>query len=149
MLSKEALEKIYSYAIQEYPNECCGIVTGDGMGITIVHKCRNIQNELHKEDPIRHSRDARTAYHIDPKEMLNIFKNAEKNGLKVIAFYHSHPDHAAYFSQEDVDMAMFGDEPSYPDAEYIVVSLFNGKVGETASFKWDEAKKCFQKRLIV
>jgi len=130
MLNKEALEKIYSHAIQEYPDECCGIVTGDGMGITIVHKCTNIQNELHEKDPERYVRDARTAYHIDPKEMLNIFKDAEKKGLKVIAFYHSHPDHAAYFSQEDVDLAMFGDEPSYPDAEYIVVSLSNGKADE-------------------
>ncbi|HLA47852.1 MAG: hypothetical protein A2W77_09435 [Nitrospinae bacterium RIFCSPLOWO2_12_39_16] len=149
MLNKEALEKIYSHAIQEYPDECCGIVTGDGMGITIVHKCTNIQNELHEKDPERYVRDARTAYHIDPKEMLNIFKDAEKKGLKVIAFYHSHPDHAAYFSQEDVDLAMFGDEPSYPDAEYIVVSLSNGKADEAASFKWDEAKKCFHKRLII
>ena len=61
MLNKEALEKIYSHAIQEYPDECCGIVTGDGMGITIVHKCTNIQNELHEKDPERYVRDARTA----------------------------------------------------------------------------------------
>ena len=149
MLNKDALEKIYNHSLQGYPNECCGIVTGDEMGITIVHKCRNIQDELHKKDPERYSRDARTAYHIDPKEMLNIFKDAEKKGLNVIAFYHSHPDHAAYFSQEDVDLAMFGDEPSYPDAEYIVISVFNGRVNEVTSFKWDESKKCFQKRIII
>ena len=149
MLNKDALEKIYNHSLQEYPNECCGIVTGDGMRITIVHKCINIQNELHKKEPERYPRDARTAYHIDPKEMLKIFKDAEKKGLKVIAFYHSHPDHAAYFSQEDVDMAMFGDEPSYPDAEYIVISVFNGRVNEVTSFKWDESKKCFQKRIII
>ncbi len=149
MLDANSLKIIYEHALQEYPNECCGIITGDGKGLAIVHKCRNIQDELHEKDPERHKRDARTAYYIEPKEMLAIFNEAGKNGLKVIAFYHSHPEHAAYFSQEDWDMAMFGDEPSYPDAEYIVVSVLNGRINETASFKWDEAKKEFQKRVVV
>jgi len=140
---------IYEHAVEEYPDECCGVVTGDGKGVSVVHKCRNIQNELHNKDPDRYKRDAKTAYHIDPKEILNIFNDTEKNGLKVIAFYHSHPHHAAYFSQEDRDMAMFGDEPSYPDAEYIVVSLSGSIINEAASFKWDDSKKDFQKRLIV
>lgn len=149
MLDKNSLKMIYEHAVEEYPDECCGVVTGDGKGVSVVHKCRNIQNELHNKDPDRYKRDARTAYHTDPKEILNIFNDAEKNGLKVIAFYHSHPNHAAYFSQEDRDMAMFGDEPSYPNAEYIVVSLSGSIINEAASFKWDNSKKDFQKRLIV
>ncbi|OGV98006.1 MAG: hypothetical protein A3I04_04140 [Nitrospinae bacterium RIFCSPLOWO2_02_FULL_39_110] len=149
MLDKNSLKMIYEHAVEEYPDECCGVVTGDGKGVSVVHKCRNIQNELHNKDPDRYKRDAKTAYHIDPKEILNIFNDTEKNGLKVIAFYHSHPHHAAYFSQEDRDMAMFGDEPSYPDAEYIVVSLSGSIINEAASFKWDDSKKDFQKRLIV
>jgi hypothetical protein len=44
---------------------------------------------------------------------------------------------------------MFGDEPSYPDAEYIVVSLFNESVNEVASFKWDDSQRDFLRRLIV
>jgi hypothetical protein len=43
---------------------------------------------------------------------------------------------------------MFGDEPSYPDAEYIVVSVFHGRIGEAASFKWDDSQRDFQKRMI-
>src|SRR3989304_2725852 len=136
MLNKDALEKIYSHSLQEYPNECCGIVTGDEMGITIVHKCRNIQDELHKKDPERYSRDARTAYHIDPKEMLNIFKDAEKKGLKVIAFYHSHPDHAAYFSQEDVDLAMGGIFPFLIIGIILLNSCLHENGNEVTSFKW-------------
>src|SRR3989338_10534030 len=110
MLDKNSLKMIYEHAVEEYPDECCGVVTGDGKGVSVVHKCRNIQNELHNKDPDRYKRDAKTAYHIDPKEILNIFNDTEKNGLKVIAFYHSHPHHAAYFSQEDRDMAMFRSE---------------------------------------
>ncbi|MBI5188433.1 MAG: M67 family metallopeptidase [Nitrospirae bacterium] len=149
MLDNNSLKIIYKHALQEYPNECCGIITGDGKGLAVVHKCKNIQNELHEKDPARHKRDARTAYYIEPKEMLAIFNEAEKKGLKIIAFYHSHPEHGAYFSQEDWDMAMFGDEPSYPDAEYIVVSVFQGRIDEAASFKWDENKREFQKRVVV
>lgn len=149
MLDKNSLKMIYEHAVEEYPDECCGVVTGDGKGFSVVHRCRNIQNELHNKDPDRYKRDARTAYYIDPKEILSIFNDAEKSGLKVIAFYHSHPNNAAYFSQEDRDMAMFGDEPSYPDAEYIIISLSGSIISETASFKWDDSKKDFQKRLIV
>ncbi|MBI4379086.1 MAG: M67 family metallopeptidase [Nitrospinae bacterium] len=149
MIDTSTIKIIYDHAIQDYPNECCGIVSGDGKGFAIVHKCKNIQNELHGKDPVRYTRDARTAYYIDPRELIDIFHDAEKKGLKIIAFYHSHPNHAAYFSQEDRDLAMFGDEPSYPDAEYIVVSLFNESVNEVASFKWDDSQRDFLKRLIV
>ena len=106
MLDNNSLKKIYSHAMQEYPNECCGIVTGDGMGITIVHKCINIQNELHKKEPERYPRDARTAYHIDPKEMLNIFKDAEKKGLKVFAKSTLHTFHKKMWIWQCLEMSL-------------------------------------------
>ena len=60
--------------------------------------CRNIQDELHARIPQRHPRDARTAYFIDPKDLLAIgrLRGARATGSPTI--YHSHVDAGAYFS---------------------------------------------------
>ena len=46
------LEAIYQQAKAEYPAECCGILTmAAGGGVSTVHRCKNIQDELHAKDP--------------------------------------------------------------------------------------------------
>ncbi len=147
VLNDEDLAHIHKHAVKDYPYECCGIVIGPSrsqIGTNKVYECTNIQNRLHKEDPQRYPRDARTAYNIDPEEQKRIFRLAEKKCWKIKAFYHSHPDHPAYFSEEDERMAMWGDEPIYPEAVYIVVSVIKGERKETISFKWDEDEKEFK-----
>ena len=65
-LEKEQLDEIHRHALEEYPNECCGIVVGDPghNDDNVVHRCENIQNKLHEKDPENFTRDARTAYNI-------------------------------------------------------------------------------------
>ena len=57
-------------------------------------------------------------------------------------FYHSHPVTGAYFSGEDRARAMFGDEPSYPEVTYVVVSDARSR-GEARAFRWNEATHDF------
>ena len=73
-LAKEQLDEIYRHAVEEYPFECCGIVIGKvgHCDQDILFQCTNIQNKLHEKDPEIFVRDACTAYHIDPKELINI-----------------------------------------------------------------------------
>ena len=141
------LEQICGHAVEEYPFECCGIIIGKSgtTGEDVLHRCRNIQNALHEKDPGTFSRDARTAYYIDPKELMSIFKQAEKGGLVIKLFYHSHPEHDAYFSEEDHRMALFDGEPLYPHASYLVVSVYNREVKEQAFFSWDPESRAFSK----
>jgi proteasome lid subunit RPN8/RPN11 len=79
-ITKETIEQMYQHALQEYSEECCGIVTGDEHGQT-VHFCENIQNRLHAEDPERYPRDARTAYVIDREEAEKIIASVKEQGL--------------------------------------------------------------------
>jgi proteasome lid subunit RPN8/RPN11 len=68
---------------------------------------------------------------------------AGKLGYRLKAFYHSHPNHDAYFSAEDRDAATpFGD-PTYPDALQIVVSVYERVVRTIKSFAWSEEKNNF------
>ena len=147
LISKENLGEIRKHALDEYPYECCGIVIGfEKSNDNIVFRCTNIQNKLHEMDPKTYPRDARTAYNIDPKEMVKIFNQMRSEGMILKTFYHSHPDHDAYFSDEDKNMALFDGEPTYPDANYLVVSVYDKEVRDEAWFEWDSKTKLFEKQ---
>jgi proteasome lid subunit RPN8/RPN11 len=136
-LNKDAVEEIYNHALSEYPDECCGIVTGNCTNQT-VHLCENIQNELHAQDPVRYPRDARTAYVIEREEADRIISSAIKQGAEIIAFYHSHCEHEAYFSEEDFAAQTVFGEPEFHNALHVVVSVMNRKIHDITCFKWDK-----------
>jgi proteasome lid subunit RPN8/RPN11 len=146
-LSKDKLDKVRQHALAEYPCECCGIIIGfpETVEKDILFRCTNIQNKLHAMDPETHPRDARTAYNIDPKELMKVLKEAEAKRMSIKAFYHSHPDHGAYFSEEDRGMAVFDGEPTYPDTAYLVVSVYDGKIKDEAWFTWNTATGSFER----
>lgn len=135
-LSQETIGKIFEHALQEYPFECCGVVTGNAGGQK-VHLCENVQNRLHSEDPVRFPRDARTAYFIERNEFDPIIFTANENGDEIVALYHSHADHEAYFSEEDFAAQTVFGEPEFPDALHVVASVIDGKKNAIKCFKWD------------
>jgi proteasome lid subunit RPN8/RPN11 len=141
ILSPEELETVRAQAVQEYPFESCGVVLSRG-GERRLLRCRNAQNELHARDPQRHPRDARTAYYIDPKDLLRI-GDLERQGFSVAVIYHSHVDAGAYFSETDRRQALVGGEPAYPGAIYVVTSVVNGALEAVAAFQWHAERRDF------
>ncbi len=142
VLTPDALASLTSQAIAEYPSECCGIVTG-GADVQRVHPCRNRQDELHARDPEQHPRTSREAYDIDRNEMDRIFSDAASRGERVLAFYHSHIDCGAYFSQMDREVLTVFGEPEHPDAVHIVISVQDRRVKEINGYRWDGEKRDF------
>ena len=136
VLNETALAAIAEHAEKAYPEECCGVILSRD-GRDEVHCLDNIQNALHAKDPETFSRDARTAYTLDPKELEAVLQQATRRGLAFKALYHSHPDHDAYFSNEDKACATPFGEPTYPDTAQIVVSVMNGSVGRLAVYAWN------------
>ena len=138
-LADDKLTEVQEHALAEYPNECCGIVIGkpDTPDRDQIFRCTNIQNQLHEQDPETYVRNARTAYYIDPRELMRIMNQAAEQGLVIKLFYHSHPEHDAYFSDEDKRMALFDNEPTYPDARYLVISVYNREIRDQAFFEWN------------
>jgi proteasome lid subunit RPN8/RPN11/molybdopterin converting factor small subunit len=128
-------EAIRSQAAEEYPFESCGVILARGDERRLL-RCRNAQNELHARDPERYPRDARTAYYIDPKDLLRI-GDLEREGYGVAVIYHSHIDAGAYFSETDRRQALVGSEPAYPTAVYVVTSVLAGRVDAMAAFRWN------------
>ena len=139
---------IHRHALAEYPSECCGIIIGKegNESEDILFPCTNIQDKLHAMDPQTYTRDARTAYNIEPRELMKILKETEKKGMRIKFFYHSHPEHDAYFSEEDKRMALFDDEPVYPGAGYLVVSVYNKVIKRNALYLWNTDSKAFEEQ---
>jgi proteasome lid subunit RPN8/RPN11 len=144
ILTPEELGRVRAQAEAEYPSECCGVVlTRDAAASDrLLMRCRNIQDELHAKDPARHPRDSRTAYFIDPQDLLAIGR-LEGQGYRVATIYHSHVDTGAYFSATDRQNALINGEPSYPDAVYVVVSVVGGRAADAAAFVWDASERDF------
>jgi proteasome lid subunit RPN8/RPN11 len=135
--------RLVEHAVGEYPNECCGVLIRDPAGTVEVAPIRNIQDEMHERDPARYPRTARTAYAGHPADLKDAIERAERPGCALIAFYHSHPDHAAYFSQEDVAQATPFGEPSYPEAVQLVLSVYAREVTEVKGFAWDDGQSAY------
>jgi [CysO sulfur-carrier protein]-S-L-cysteine hydrolase len=141
ILTAEERDAVESQAVEEYPHESCGVILRRG-GERRQLRCRNAQNELHARDPQRYPRDARTAYYIDPKDLLRI-GDLEREGFDVAVIYHSHIDAGAYFSETDRRQAVVGGQPTYPAAVYVVTSVVAGRVEAVAAFRWDAERRDF------
>jgi proteasome lid subunit RPN8/RPN11 len=143
-ITRASLDSIVAHAEREFPYECCGFIVGNGAAEE-VRPIANIQNRKHAEDPAAFTRDARTAFLMDPKEHLAVLNELDRRKLKLLTVYHSHPDHDAYFSATDRAQACSFDpaEPDYPDTIYIVMSVRTGKFVRAAAFGWDASAKEF------
>jgi proteasome lid subunit RPN8/RPN11 len=143
-ITRATMYAIVAQAEREFPYECCGFIIGADE-IEEARPIANIQNQKHAENPSAFTRDARTAFLMDPKEHLAVLNEIDRRKLKLLSVYHSHPDHDAYFSATDRAQACSFDpsEPDYPDTTYIVMSIRGGKFARAAAFGWDEKAKEF------
>ena len=142
LLTEEACNEISRHAEEEFPEECCGVVLSNGI-TDRAQRLRNIQNELHALDPKTHPRTAAIAYNIDVRVLDSLLLEANKIGYTLKAFYHSHPNHPAYFSPEDRAAATPLGEPTYPEAAQIVVSIYDREVRKVLAFAWSDDKNDF------
>lgn len=140
------LPHILRHAETGYPEEVCGMVIGRP-GAPETYRARpvaNVANREPQEDPRGGLRDARTAYKMAPLEQLRVMREADREGWEVILFYHSHPDHDAYFSVMDHERALAPDGgPLWPGATYLVVSVSGGRARAASQYTWDAARRAF------
>ena len=147
-LSEQALEEISRHARETFPEECCGVILYNGR-TDEVRRCANIQNRLHALDSETYPRNATIAYAMDFKELESIVQETVSTNSTIKAFYHSHPGHAAYFSEEDKGFATPFGEPTYPDCAQVVISIYDREVREICAFAWVQQKRDFAQIPLV
>ena len=113
-LPKAMHNEMVAHAIEDLPNEACGIILGKDGAPTQLRRARNSE-----ASPFR--------YNIDPLDLLNAEREADAKGWEVLVIYHSHVASDAYPSPTDIRLATWpGSDPPidlYPDAYYVLVSL--------------------------
>jgi proteasome lid subunit RPN8/RPN11 len=120
-LSAAHAEQIRGHLARAYPEEGCGVLLGRDAGET---------REVKRVIPIDNRRaDSRAnRYLIAPEQLLEAERAARREGLEVIGFFHSHPDHPARPSAFDLEHA-------WPYYSYLIASVKRGTPGESRSFR--------------
>ena len=120
-LSHADYEALRQHGEETYPHECCGVMLGRAEG------GKNIVHRLVRAGNTR-TDSAHNRYQIAPIELIRIQREARKDGLDIVGFYHSHPDHPAHWSSTDFAEAhWFG-------CSYVITRIAEGKADITNAF---------------
>lgn len=108
-----------------YPNEACGALVGTGNGTTEAWR-------VVRAEPAPNEFDGghRNRYLVSPAFQAQAEQRALADGLDVIGFYHSHPDHLAQPSEYDRAHA-------WPGYAYRVYAVHAGRALEGNTFTLD------------
>jgi proteasome lid subunit RPN8/RPN11 len=105
-IPQNIIDGIIAQARKELPDEACGLLVGK-------------DNEVIKQYPLTNIDHSPEHFSFDPKEQFGVLREARKDGLRIIANYHSHPESPAHPSAEDIRLACD------PNMIYIILSLQN------------------------
>lgn len=130
-ISREHIREIGEHGARAYPNECCGALVGVA-GADGVKVCR----ALLALDNRREGEAARTRFLVTADDYRWAEKQARAQGLEILGFYHSHPDHPARPSEFDREHAL-------PWYSYVVVRVARGEAQETTSWVLAEDRSQF------
>jgi proteasome lid subunit RPN8/RPN11 len=120
MCDRHFVEKMKTHAGQTYPEECCGILLGKSEADSrIVYEVMAIDNS---SEQLRTRR-----FIITPEDYRTAETQAGKNGLEILGFYHSHPDHPARPSQFDLEHA-------FPSWSYVIIGVDHGQPATMSSW---------------
>jgi proteasome lid subunit RPN8/RPN11 len=116
-------ETIGLHAIGDYPRECCGILLGHaadhGWIISAALPAANTAEPHRLAD----------RYTLDPRALLAADRRARREGLDILGFYHSHPDHPAIPSRTDIDLA-------WEFYVYLIASVRDGAVSHWRAWQF-------------
>ena len=133
-ISGHLAEKIRAHGVETYPHECCGALLGRDHDAEHPEAAREVVALF----PLVNRREdsPRNRFSVTAEDVLEADKAAQAQGLEVIGWYHSHPDHPARPSQYDQDHA-------WPWYSYIIVSVNQGSPQDMTSWRLSDDRQAF------
>jgi proteasome lid subunit RPN8/RPN11 len=120
-ISQALVDEMIVHALEDRPDECCGMVGGSaGVATKVI--------------PVRNSAASPLRYEMDPKGQYDALKEIESDG-ELLAIYHSHTKSAAYPSQTDVNQAQ-----NWPEPIYVILSLVDERNPDVKGFHLSDLK---------
>ncbi len=134
-LGTETIAAIREHGREAYPEECCGALLGTaGHGAVRVTRVERTENSSREEK--------RRRYVVAPLEYVRVERLADADGLSLLGFYHSHPDHPAVPSEYDREHGL-------PFFHYVVLAVGPESSGEIASYLLSEDRGVFEREELV
>ncbi len=103
-VTSDVIEGMQEHARQEYPLECCGLLTGHGKVIDGIQRATN-------------ERRSSRSFFVPPVELLAFMKATRRENREFLGIYHSHPDGNPRPSRRDAN------EFHYPGVGYWIVAV--------------------------
>lgn len=108
MIPRKIIAEMIAHALEQDPEECCGVLLGKDGAAESSRRMRNAhQNRVSR-------------YTMDPLELMQAQNDADRKGQQFVAIYHSHTYTQGYPSETDVNNAV---ESGWTDPLYVLVSL--------------------------
>jgi proteasome lid subunit RPN8/RPN11 len=101
------LARIVAHAVEDIPNECCGLLIGTAEIVEDAARARNTKR-------------SRTKFQVEPADHFTAIRKARAAGFEIIGAYHSHPSGPS--GPSDTDRARMTD----PSMFHVIVSLAHG-----------------------
>lgn len=130
-ITRQALQQIHAHLESGYPNEACGVLLGKDGVVTEGAPATNERTD-----------SAHNRYLITYAQK-DIQNDADRRGLEVIGYYHSHPDVPARPSQFDLEHAI-----PWPGISYLIVSVCKGKAVESNSWRLRDDRSAFDQEPV-
>lgn len=92
-VSRPLLDRLLGEAAKAAPEECCGILLGQGNRVEAMVPAANVAEDRHRR------------FEIDPQALIDAHRQARAGGPQVLGYYHSHPDGPAAPSAVDAALA--------------------------------------------
>ncbi|HYT69470.1 MAG TPA: M67 family metallopeptidase [Vicinamibacterales bacterium] len=106
-IRQDILAKIVAHAVEDLPNECCGLLIGTVDMVEDASRARNVKR-------------SRTKFQVEPADHFAAIRRARAAGFEIIGAYHSHPSGPS--GPSDIDRLRLTD----PSMFHVIVSLAHG-----------------------
>lgn len=110
-INEKEMQELCRHAVDRYPKECCGILLGN-------RKMQSVR-KIYRAGNIAEIDRQKTHFLMNPLELYRVEKEAEKDNMEIVGFYHSHADYPPVLSVEDRVFMIQG-------YIYMVISVVNG-----------------------
>jgi len=137
VVNAELAEQIRAHGVATYPHECCGALFGRDAEAGGVREVMALFPLVNRRDDSAHNR-----FSVSAEDVILADKKAREQGLDVIGWYHSHPDHPAQPSKYDRDHA-------WPWYSYIIVSVHQGVAQEMTSWRLSDDRGEFAPEAVA
>ena len=130
-ITEDQQKKMIQHAEQGYPHEVVGILAGNRAR----HHVSKIQILINERA------DTNNRYKVSPLILMRQERALEQQGLEIVGYYHSHPDHSSTYSEYDKHHAL-------PNMSYLILSVLKGNAHTIQSWRLCDDRSHMEEEVI-